>query len=120
MGFLLPYWIIRWESSLSNRMVLTTSTGQCVIGLAVGAAGLILLIFTIQMFIRIGNGTIMPWDPIRKLIVVSLYAHVRNPMILSVLILQLGVAMLFASYGVLILAACYFRSLTAIIFPYTI
>jgi protein-S-isoprenylcysteine O-methyltransferase Ste14 len=56
------------------------------------------------MFILIGNGTIMPWDPTKKLIVVSLYSHVRNPMILSLIILQVGEAVLFASNGIAVLA----------------
>lgn len=50
----------------------------------------------------------MPWDPTRKLIVAGLYQHVRNPMILSILILQIGEALLFNSWGMGILAALFF------------
>jgi protein-S-isoprenylcysteine O-methyltransferase Ste14 len=56
------------------------------------------------MLIMIGNGTIMPWDPTRKLVTGSLYSYVRNPMILSLIIILVGEAILFASYGIALLA----------------
>lgn len=42
----------------------------------------------------------MPWDPTRNLITGSLYGHVRNPMILSLMIILVGEAILFVSYGI--------------------
>jgi protein-S-isoprenylcysteine O-methyltransferase Ste14 len=56
------------------------------------------------MFIMIGNGTIMPWDPTRKLITASLYGHVRNPMILSLITMLVGESIMFASYGIALFA----------------
>ena len=50
----------------------------------------------------------MPWDPTQRLVVNGLYCYVRNPIILSVLIIQLGEAFLLSSYGVAILALCFF------------
>ena len=72
------------------------------------AAGLYLFIITVRVFIRIGNGTIMPWDPTRKLVVAGVYRYVRNPMILSVLFLLVGEAIFFASYGIAALAILFF------------
>jgi len=66
--------------------------------------GLVLLTMTIRMFIGIGNGTIKAWDPSRVLIVASLYSHVRYPMILSTIILQVGEAIFFTSKGIAVLA----------------
>jgi protein-S-isoprenylcysteine O-methyltransferase Ste14 len=60
------------------------------------------------MFLLMGNGTIMPWDPTQKLIVTGLYRHVRNPMIAGVVLVQAGEAMLFSSWGVGALAALNF------------
>jgi len=60
------------------------------------------------MFILIGNGTIMPWDPTRKLVTGSLYAYMRNPMILSVLIILAGEAVAFASVWIALLALLFF------------
>ena len=47
----------------------------------------------------------MPWDPSTELVVAGVYGHVRNPMILSIIILQAGEALLFTSYGIAVLAA---------------
>ncbi len=108
IGFLLPYLLVRWESGLLTHSTLTIPIVLRVIGLVIGGGGMTLLLLTIQMFIRIGKGTIMPWDPTRKLIVVGPYAHVRNPMISSVLILLVGEAIFFASIGVVLLAGFFF------------
>lgn len=108
MCLVLPYLIIRWESQSFSRPVLTTSNGLLLLGGVICAAGFILFILAVRMFILIGKGTIMPWDPTRKLIVSSLYAHMRNPMILAVISIQVGEAVLFASKGIAWLAAAFF------------
>jgi protein-S-isoprenylcysteine O-methyltransferase Ste14 len=107
MCLVLPYLII-WFEHRSPIPPVTPSFGLFVVGLAISVVGLILFIATVRMFIMIGNGTIMPWDPTKKLIVASLYNHVRNPMILSLIILQVGEAILFTSYGIAVLAALNF------------
>jgi len=103
MCFVLPYLIV-WFEHQSPVPSVTPSIGLLIAGLAIGLIGLVLFITTIRMFILIGNGTTMPWDPTRRLVVVSLYCYVRNPMILSLIILQVGEAILFASYGIAVLA----------------
>lgn len=57
------------------------------------SAGLAMLAWTVTLFIRIGRGTLAPWDPTRKLVVRGPYAHVRNPMISGVLTILLGEAL---------------------------
>lgn len=47
---------------------------------------------TISTIIRIGKGTLAPWSPTRKLVIGSMYGHVRNPMIMGVLIVLTGEA----------------------------
>jgi protein-S-isoprenylcysteine O-methyltransferase Ste14 len=39
----------------------------------------------------------MPWDPTRKLVVAGVYRYVRNPMILSVIMIEAGESFLFGS-----------------------
>jgi len=104
----IPFLIVIFERQLIDRPVITPITSLLVVGIVFCVVGLILFITTIRMFIMIGNGTIMPWDPTRKLIVVSLYRHVRNPMILSLIIILVGEALLFASYGIALLATVNF------------
>ena len=108
MCFVLPLLIVLFEHHLFVRPVITPSIILLIIGLAAVIFGLVLLIITIRMFILIGNGTIMPWDPTKKLIVASIYCNVRNPMILSLIIIQAGEAILFASIGIALLAVLNF------------
>ncbi len=70
--------------------------------------GLCAMVLTIRMFILIGRGTLAPWSPTQKLVVRSLYAHVRNPMILGVLTVLVGESILFSSWAIGIWAVCFF------------
>ena len=70
---------------------------RAVAGALLAAAGLGMLAWTVTLFIRIGRGTLAPWDPTRKLVVRGPYAHVRNPMITGVLAILLGEAIAFAA-----------------------
>jgi protein-S-isoprenylcysteine O-methyltransferase Ste14 len=65
--------------------------------LACFAAGLSLMVATIRLFDRRGQGTLAPWDPPRRLVVAGPYRRVRNPMISGVLLNLLGEALLFRS-----------------------
>ena len=69
--------------------------GRSVAGALLAAAGLAMLAWTVTLFIRIGRGTLAPWDPTRKLVVRGPYAHVRNPMITGVLAILVGEALAF-------------------------
>lgn len=61
-----------------------------ILGLILMTAGLVIIVLTISSFIRIGKGTLAPWSPTKKLVVVGLYQYVRNPMILGVFTVLLG------------------------------
>ena len=104
---LAPVLIARSEHHAKNLLI-DSSTLQILAGSIVTLAGLLLFIVTVITFIRIGNGTIMPWDPTRKLVVAGVYRYVRNPMILGVLTLLVGEALLLASYGIAALALLFF------------
>jgi protein-S-isoprenylcysteine O-methyltransferase Ste14 len=68
---------------------LTLILGGIVIGI-----GLILLYKTNRAFARIGKGTLAPWTPTQRFVVVGLYRYVRNPMILGVILVLLGEAVI--------------------------
>ena len=70
---------------------------RAVAGALLAAAGLTMLAWTVTLFIRIGRGTLAPWDPTRKLVVRGPYAHVRNPMITGVLAILIGEALTFGA-----------------------
>ena len=64
--------------------------------------GLLLFIKSLELFIRIGKGTLAPWTPTRHIVVESLYRHMRNPMLLGVNLILLGEATFFRSGSLLI------------------
>jgi protein-S-isoprenylcysteine O-methyltransferase Ste14 len=64
--------------------------------------GLLLMYETISLFANVGEGTLAPWDPPRKLVVRSVYQYVRNPMISGVLFILLGEAVLLGSPPLLV------------------
>lgn len=70
--------------------------------------GLLLFVKAVQLFIQIGKGTLAPWNPTKQLVVKSLYRHVRNPMILGVVLLLLGEAFLFRVSGIFFWAIFFF------------
>jgi len=76
-------------------------------GLLMGT-GMYFLSITIWLFINIGRGTLAPWSPTRKLVVIGPYRHVRNPMISGVLMTLLGESIVFGSLGILICFLLFF------------
>lgn len=69
------------------------------------AAGGVLLVWCVRDFYVAGRGTLAPWDPPRRLVVVGLYRFVRNPMYLAVAAILSGWALLFRSPGLAVYLA---------------
>lgn len=63
--------------------------------LVIGAAG---LLWCVRDFLVAGRGTLAPWDPPHRLVVVGLYRVSRNPMYLAVLVLLAGWTVTFGSW----------------------
>lgn len=53
-------------------------------------AGLTLIARSVSILTRIGDGTLAPWSPTKKLVTRGIYGTVRNPMISGVLTVLLG------------------------------
>src|SRR5689334_6605676 len=79
---------VGWATALAS-----VRPARAAAGALVAAAGLAMLVWTVTLFIRVGRGTLAPWDPTRRLVVRGPYARVRNPMISGVLAILLGEAM---------------------------
>jgi len=47
--------------------------------------GAFVLLWCVFDFYRIGRGTLAPWDPPKKLVILGLYRFMRNPMYVGVL-----------------------------------
>lgn len=78
------------------------ASGQFMFWLAILLAiiGLILSIWTAALFLKFGKGTPAPWDPPKKLVIRGPYCYVRNPMIISVMLILLAEALLFQSWPI--------------------
>lgn len=72
-------------------------------GAALMGLGLPGLMWCVRDFYVAGKGTLAPWDPPRRLVIVGLYRYTRNPMYVSILLFVSGWG-LFAGSPVL---ACY-------------
>jgi protein-S-isoprenylcysteine O-methyltransferase Ste14 len=70
-------------------------------GLLLLAAGLALVAWTVALFFRVGQGTLAPWDPPRRLVLGGPYLYVRNPMITGVFAILLGEAAFFRAWPLL-------------------
>lgn len=107
-SFILPITVLIIVPSLIEEKRTVILNAITFLGFAVMLSGLTLMFLTIRMFIRIGKGTLAPWHPTRKLVTKSLYAYVRNPMILGVGTVLTGEAIVFRSWNILIWAGSFF------------
>jgi protein-S-isoprenylcysteine O-methyltransferase Ste14 len=84
-----------------NNHLLSFNSIISVVILAVGIflilLGLVFVVYTNKSFFKVGKGTLAPWDPPKKLVVVDLYRNVRNPMISGLSMIILGESMIFSS-----------------------
>jgi protein-S-isoprenylcysteine O-methyltransferase Ste14 len=81
---------IAWLSSAGASLVFPVG----LVPLALGAVG---LLWCVRDFYISGKGTLAPWAPPERLVVVGLYRFTRNPMYVSVSLILVGWA---ASFGV--------------------
>jgi protein-S-isoprenylcysteine O-methyltransferase Ste14 len=105
---ILPLIINDREYRWFQRPRLAQTPLQLVLGAVIGLAGLALMVTSMVLMIRIAQSTVMPWDPSKKLVVVGPYRHLRNPMLLGVVLLLIGEALVLASYGIVFLAVGFF------------
>ena len=85
----LPWWIVSADRE--------RGPGWPVLGTGVAVLGAIILLWCVRDFYVAGKGTLAPWDPPRRLVLVGLYRFTRNPMYIGVLTLVLGASILFGS-----------------------
>ena len=72
------------------------------LGLVPLALGFLALIWCVRDFYVAGMGTLAPWAPPVRVVVVGLYRYTRNPMYVAVTLVLLGWAVSFWSRGLLI------------------
>src|SRR5688572_1958574 len=71
------------------------------VGLLLLVTGTLGLLWCVRDFYVRGKGTLAPWSPPQRLVIVGLYRHSRNPMYVCVLLVLLGWALASAKSSLL-------------------
>lgn len=89
---LVPAWLLAACPPAAVESALTVWLARLAGGLLI-LLGLGLFAWCVALFGRVGQGTLAPWDPTRKLVSLGPYRHMRNPMISGVALILLGRAL---------------------------
>ena len=68
--------------------------------------GFAALLWCVRDFYVSGKGTLAPWAPPQRLVVVGLYRHTRNPMYVAVTLMLIGWATAFGATALFVYAGC--------------
>ncbi|MCE9645771.1 MAG: isoprenylcysteine carboxylmethyltransferase family protein [Chloroflexi bacterium] len=96
----MPAWLSHQFIQYDTRRIGTTPAALT--GLVAGAlfvwVGFTFFVWCVNLFAIIGQGTLAPWDPTRRLVVSGPYRHVRNPMISAVAMMLIGQSLFWGSW----------------------
>jgi protein-S-isoprenylcysteine O-methyltransferase Ste14 len=85
---LIPAWIVSTDRGRGHGFML----GAVPFGI-----GVAMLLWCVRDFYVSGKGTLAPWDPPKRLVMVGLYQFTRNPMYVGIALLLSGWSLLAAS-----------------------
>ena len=106
MAGLVPWWLTGWEAE-------HTWPALRVLGAALIAAGLVVLVHAFVRFVVEGVGTPAPVTPTDHLVVGGVYRHVRNPMYVAVAAIIVGQALVLGRPALLLYAAAFVAATAA-------
>lgn len=98
--FLVPYFIIKASLPAPTPVPIAA---QILAGLLV-LCGLIMVVWVSVAFVRKGQGTPIPLEPPKQLVIQGLFRYVRNPMYVGALLILLGEIFFFKSVWLLLYA----------------
>lgn len=101
-AFIVP-WLLRPEPAHAHAA-----------GIPFLVAGIVMLLWCVRDFYVAGRGTLAPWAPPERLVIIGLYRLSRNPMYVAVLLILIGWATVFASrmlwiYAIIVTVAFHLR-----------
>jgi protein-S-isoprenylcysteine O-methyltransferase Ste14 len=94
----IPFWIARFRIPAGEPRWQMTLAGVLI------AAGLAPAFESMNRFIFVGRGTLVPTVPTEHLVVSGFYTRVRNPMYVGILVALAGEVLLFRSRGMAVFA----------------
>ena len=100
---LVPGWLMETRAGLVTALPaeIPASRAVALIAHALGGtlliAGAALFVWCVLLFARVGQGTLAPWDPTKRLVAVGPYQYLRNPMITAVATVLAGEALVHRS-----------------------
>jgi protein-S-isoprenylcysteine O-methyltransferase Ste14 len=89
-SFILPITVLIIVPFSIEQEITIKNLPAFLIGFLIMLVGLTLIAKTVSALTRIGDGTLAPWSPTKKLVTIGIYGFVRNPMILGVLTVLIG------------------------------
>ncbi|HEX9607452.1 MAG TPA: isoprenylcysteine carboxylmethyltransferase family protein [Gemmatimonadaceae bacterium] len=106
---IVPRWLLRAWSASDTRWVDGTVAAAFahIAGVVLFLCGFALFAWCVSLFARVGEGTLAPWDPTRRLVAVGPYRYLRNPMITGVVTMLLGETLFLGSRVIGIWAATF-------------
>jgi protein-S-isoprenylcysteine O-methyltransferase Ste14 len=99
---LVPWWLTGWR--VRQRLLSWAWAPLKMAGMALLAAGVVVLVHAFVRFVVEGVGTPAPIAPTQHLVVGGLYRYVRNPMYLAVTAIIVGQALVLGQPGLLLYA----------------
>jgi protein-S-isoprenylcysteine O-methyltransferase Ste14 len=103
-SFVLPFLVlvvVPWAIHTSLEPLRFGAHHTFAIGLVFMLTGLAFLAWCNVLFVVYGEGTLAPWDPTKKLVILGPYRFVRNPMIGAVIVVLWGETLVFESFWIL-------------------
>jgi protein-S-isoprenylcysteine O-methyltransferase Ste14 len=102
---LIPAWIVSTDRGRGHGLIF---------GAVPLAIGVVMLFWCVRDFHVSGKGTLAPWDPPKRLVIVGLYRFTRNPMYVGIVLLLAGWSLfaasaLLAGYTVILAIAFHLR-----------
>jgi len=116
VGGFVPWWLTGWR--VRQPLPSWAETPLRVLGVALIAAGAVVLVQAFMRFVVEGVGTPAPIAPTQKLVVGGLYRYVRNPMYLAVLAVIVGQAFVLSQPVLLAYATAVGTAMAAFVYGY--
>lgn len=95
-----PAWLLNTFASVDTRWGTGLLLGRLSqsAGITLGLLGLMLFVWCVSLFARVGRGTLAPWDETQNLVSIGPYHYVRNPMISGVALMLVAQALFWGSW----------------------